>query len=203
MLRNCIAGIDDGYFEKHWASTVLAMVIYCDSLPAQVYTTLVKIDGWDSTQKIIELIKRALSRGYLIEMVLLDTIVFAGFNIADPRKVYEETRVPVLVVYHYPPNRDKIVEALKKHFPDWRRRLAVLEETWSSLQRVTCPRGTLYAAVYGTDKTTAWNTLCSTQRFTRTPEPLYAAGVVASAFSRSLGPLTFKPGPAPATQENR
>jgi endonuclease V-like protein UPF0215 family len=132
------------------------------------------------------LVRRALGDGLGLEAVLLDTPVFAGFNVAEPWRVAEETGVPVVVVYMYPPRRERVERALRLHFPDWRRRLRVLERVWDDLRLAACPRGKLLYAAYGLGAGEAVGLLCGLQLYTRVPEPLYTAHAAASGLSRSL-----------------
>ncbi len=112
--------------------------------------------------------------------------MFAGFNVASPRDIWEETGVPVIAVYHYPPRRVAVERALRLHFPDWERRLTILREVWERLREAPCPRGVLLYASYGLPADEAVRVLCGSQVFTRIPEPLYTAHTAASELSRSL-----------------
>ncbi len=188
-MEGCVAGVDDGFFRKGWSRCILVLAAHCRRggrlCPCLAEASWVQVDGLDATEAIAGLVSQASERLGLAA-VLLDTPVFAGFNVAEPWRVHEETGVPVVVVYAYPPRRRRVERALRLHFPDWRRRLGVLEEVWSRLRRAPCPRGELLYASYGLDAGEAWRLLCSLQVYTRIPEPLYTAHVVASGLSRSL-----------------
>ena len=185
----CYAGIDDGFFRRDWAHTLLVLAAHCfienRLCPCLALADTVEIDGMDSTEKAVGLVNKAKQKLGL-RAVLLDTVVFAGFNILDAEELYRRTSIPVVAVYWYPPNQEAVISALRKHFADWRRRLSLLEGTWSKLSRVKCERGELLVAPYGIEAGEAWRIMCRLQVYTRQPEPLFTAHVLASALSKRL-----------------
>ncbi len=187
MLR-CYGGIDDGYFERGQKETILSLAIHCASknyyCPTRIYATRIRVDGTDSTEKAIELLEKSKADNISLSAVLLDTNIFAGFNILDPEHLYSHTKIPVIVAYWYPINEEAIESALYKHFNDWHTRLQVLRHTWRRLRRISCERGDLFIAPYGIDYEEAWSIVCSLQIFSRQPEPLYTAHVFSSALSK-------------------
>ena len=189
-MLTCFVGVDDGYFKRSWRRTVLAAAAHCyhggTLTPCLVSLEPVTVDGADATYSIRQAAGRLLPRCGGSALLLLDTPIYAGFNVADPQYLSEELGVPLVTVYHYPPDRDAIARALEKHFPGERWRLSILVEDWRRLRPIDCPRGRLYIACYGIGFLEAVSHVCSLQLFTRTPEPLYTAGTVASAVSRFL-----------------
>ncbi len=189
-MYRCYGGIDDGYFERDQEETVLSLAIHCvskrDYCPTRIYTTTIKVDGTDSTRKVVELLEKTKNDNILLSAVLLDTNIFAGFNILDPEYVYSYTKIPLIIAYWYPIDEKAIESALCKHFSDWHNRLQILKRTWKKLRRVSCKKGSLYIAPYGISYGEAWSIVCSLQVFSRQPEPLYTAHVFSSAFSRYI-----------------
>jgi len=185
----CLAGLDDGFFEKNWEKTLLALAVHCTCrdilVPASVYLEPVTVDGMDVTEATIQLLRRARYE-YNIAVLFTDTVIFAGFNILDPEKVYQETSVPVVTVNLYPHNQEKIRRALEKHFPDHEYRLKLLKENWKRQKQASCRKGRVLIAAYGISYTEAWRLLCRAQVYSREPEPLYTAGVLASAATKAL-----------------
>ena len=188
-MQGCVAGFDDGFFERGWEKTLGVLAVPSSRgsslCPCGVYMSTLTVDGLDATARAAELVARTLER-YELDAVLLDTNIYAGFNILDPETLYRETRVPVIVVYWYQPNRDAVRRALERHFADWRLRLGILERVWSRLSRATCPKGALLLASYGIGFGEAWSLVCSLQLHTRQPEPLFTAHQLASMLSRQL-----------------
>ncbi|MET1128528.1 MAG: DUF99 family protein [Thermoproteota archaeon] len=190
-LGECYAGIDDGYFVKGMRKTVMALAVHCfvgSSLcPFHIAVDTVEVDGLDAVDVAASLVRRASTEKRVqLSLVLLDTNIFAGFNVLDPEELQRRIEVPVAVVYWYRPEAGRVKEALRKHFPDWSRRLGILEKVWSRLTTVSCSKGKVLVAVYGSTLTDVWSKLCRLQLYTRHPEPLYTAHVVASAASRFL-----------------
>lgn len=187
-FRECFGGVDDGFFDKSWLYTSAVLAVHCfeNSIlcPQSVYTSRFTVDGLDATDVIVALVRRALEDKTSLRMVLLDTPIFAGFNIAEPWRVYEETNVPVVIIVWHQPSRDAVERALKLHFKDWVQRLSILDNVWRDLKRIKCPRGELFIAVYGISYADAWREVCRLQVYTRQPEPLYTAHTVASTISR-------------------
>lgn len=181
-------GLDDGRLppgRRGRVPLVLSLHRSVEGLlcPCRLEATWVTIDGLDATEAAIGLVGEGLRACGSLGAVLLDTVVYAGFNLVEPWRLHGETGVPVIVVYHYPPDAGAVERALRLHFPDWEYRLSVLERVWESLRPAECPRGRLLYASYGLDPGEAWRLLCRLQVFTRTPEPLYAAHVAAGALS--------------------
>lgn len=189
---DCLAGLDDGFFQKTWKKTLLGLAIHCQApggilVPLDVFLEPVTVDGMDATQRAVVLVKRALRAGYPLRAVFTDTVVFAGFNILDPEALYRETMVPVITVNLYPHDEERIKRALVKHFPDHEERLRLLRSNWAKQRRVSCRKGSIIIASYGLGFPEAWATACQAQVYSREPEPLYTAGLLASTATRLLG----------------
>lgn len=192
-VERCVAGLDDGFFERGWRRALMVLAVHCwhggELCPCRLLLDTVEVDGLDATEAAERLIRRARAEGLGLEALLTDTVVFAGFNILDPAELQRRLGLPVVVVYWYPPRREAVERALRLHFPDWRKRLAILGDVWARLRRVECSRGSLLVAPYGADYSYAWRLVCRLQLFTRHPEPLFTAHRAASMLSRALGPL--------------
>jgi endonuclease V-like protein UPF0215 family len=193
----CFIGVDDGYFQRNWVYTGLAAALHCSSgeqvLPYSIALGRVRVDGADATYSICRLARRLLAQvhtmGGELKAVLLDTPIYAGFNVADPAYISSELGVKVVVVYHYMPDREAIVRALEKNFPGESWRIKILADSWKKLTKVSCPRGDLFISPYGLSLSEAYELTCRLQIFTRTPEPLYTAGVAATAIAKLLAKL--------------
>jgi endonuclease V-like protein UPF0215 family len=183
----CYAGVDDGYFSRSWRSTLAVLAVHCrlgsTLCPCTLYTGRFTIDGLDATQVIVELVRKALEK-HNLKLLLMDSVVYAGFNIADIDQIHEETGVPVAAVIWYPPDREAVERALRLHFSDWQQRLHLLEKTWNTMRKLACPKGALYISWRGGDWWSIARTICSLQIYTRHPEPLYTAHMLASTLSK-------------------
>lgn len=187
-LKTCLGGFDDGYFERNWRKTVavLALHDYTTLYPHTALMTTITVDGDDAIEALEELAEQARKYCHSIKAIFLDTIVYAGFNVLDPQKALERLETPLIVVYMYPPNIHAIETALRKHFDDWDQRLKPILEVAGKLRETNCPKGTVYIASYGIGYADAWHLTCTTQLYSRQPEPLYTSNKLASKIARKL-----------------
>lgn len=72
-----------------------------------------KVDGSDSTTKLIKAIENSKFRTQL-KAILLDGIAFGGFNVIDIQRLHEQTRIPVIVIMRKYPDLNKIFDTLIK-----------------------------------------------------------------------------------------
>ncbi|MCX8158246.1 MAG: DUF99 family protein [Candidatus Diapherotrites archaeon] len=172
-----VIAFDDGFFSRDSYNVLLVGVVYrIDGLIEGVLSGYIKKDGLDVTEKIIDLIKN--SRFYdQISAIMLSGINFAGFNIADIKRIYNELNLPVLVIIKKKPNFTKIFSALKK-FPDFnlRRRL------FKNAGKIYLLNG-FYFQVVGTTKEKATILLKRTIINSRLPEPIRLSHIIASGIS--------------------
>ncbi|MEM3522323.1 MAG: DUF99 family protein, partial [Candidatus Bathyarchaeia archaeon] len=90
----------------------------------------ITIDGLDSTEVIIDLLK-----DLDFDIIMLNSITLAGFNIIDVERIKELYKKPIIIVVKEKPNNKAVKEALKKHFKDW-------EYRWSLIRKL----GKIYKA---------------------------------------------------------
>lgn len=110
-----IVGFDDSPFNKFRDKEVLVTgtVMRGGYSIDGIMSTRVKVDGNDSTNKLLSLIKKSRFRTQ-IKAILLDGIAFGGFNIIDIHKLYEDTGIPVIVIIRRMPDLEKIKDTLIK-----------------------------------------------------------------------------------------
>lgn len=118
MKENPITiGFDDATFnlrDPESRTTPLIGVVCQGIRMVGVVKKNIKIDGNDSTEALIELIKRTEKH---VQYVLTDTITFGGFNIADIQEVYESTGKPIIALTEKNVNLDMVRNALLNRFP--------------------------------------------------------------------------------------
>ncbi len=121
-----VIGFDDAPFKKEDKECILiATYMRGNKIVDGVYFKKFQKDGLDVTDKMLEIIKgKHYSK---IKFIFLSGITYGGFNIADINKIYFETKKPVIVCIDRYPNYNKIYSAIKKHFPDWKRRINIIE----------------------------------------------------------------------------
>jgi len=115
-----IIGIDDSpfkKFEKGGKVLIVGVVQRRQSgggLVEGILSTYVTKDANDATDKILEMIIK--SRFYpQIHFILLNGIMIAGLNVVDINRLYSKSKIPVIALTRKKPNKDKVIEALKKN----------------------------------------------------------------------------------------
>ena len=108
-----ILGIDDGPFTpRSKGSAVIIGVIYRgNDLLEGVIQESITVDGSDATDKIVHLIRS--SKFYeALKVVMLYGITVGGFNVIDPRVLYEELGLPIIIIIEKKPDLKSIKKAL-------------------------------------------------------------------------------------------
>src|SRR3990167_2919872 len=92
-----ILGIDDGPFKSGDRNTILVGTVFRSGFWLDgVLSTKIKVDGNDSTKKIIEMVNRSRHKAQL-RVIMLDGLTFGGMNFADIRAINKKTGLPVIV----------------------------------------------------------------------------------------------------------
>jgi len=122
-----ILGIDDSFFEKNQTEPVLVIGVICrgGEYMDKLLSTHITPDGIDATQKIIEMINRSGSKDQ-IRAIMLDGIALGGFNVVNINSIYENTKIPVIVIIRKLPDLKKIEQALI-NIADGEKRLKVIK----------------------------------------------------------------------------
>lgn len=174
-----IIGIDDSPFKKRSKDKVLVVgvIFRAGKWIDGVLSTHVAVDGVDATRKIAGMIKKSKHYGQL-QVVMLDGIAVAGFNVIDVKLLSEETKLPVIVIMRKKPKRGEIEKALK-HFKDGKKRLEIIKRAGDIL---SCKiRGkNIYFQVYGIDKITAEKVIKISSTHSLVPEPIRVAHMIGS-----------------------
>jgi len=145
----------------------------------------ISIDGLDATDKAIEIVEKLLP----LDVVLLDGISFAGFNIIDAERLWYETGRPVIIVTKKKPSKEDVLSALIKHFEDWKLRWGIIEKIMKISKgihpvRIRMDKGKpIYIEVVGITIHSAKDILKRLTVWGRTPEPLRVAKIIARGLS--------------------
>jgi len=110
-----LIGIDDSPFDKFKDKEVIIIGVFYrgGNYPDGVLTSKVKIDGNDSSDRIINMINNSKFKPQL-QCILLDGLAFGGFNIIDIEKVNKKTKLPVIVIIRKVPDIENIKKILIK-----------------------------------------------------------------------------------------
>ena len=110
-----VLGIDDSPLPKikRGKTLVIGTVFRGGTSIDGILSTMVNIDGHDSTDKLIKMVNSCKFKPQL-QCILLDGIALGGFNIIDIKKLNKKTGIPVIVVIRKYPDFRKIKSALIK-----------------------------------------------------------------------------------------
>jgi endonuclease V-like protein UPF0215 family len=111
-----VLGIDDSPFRFSDEDVlVVGALVRLPNYLESVMKTEVKVDGSDSTQRLIDMVSRSRYADQ-IEAIMIDGIALAGFNVVDIERLSSEAKTPVITITRDRPDMEKISSALKKHF---------------------------------------------------------------------------------------
>jgi endonuclease V-like protein UPF0215 family len=180
-----VIGFDDSPFEKfNKKKNALAVgVIFRGGLYFEgMLKTSVKIDGFNSTKKIVEAVKS--SKFYpQLKAILFDGISLGGFNVIDVEELYKKTGIPVIIIMRKRPNFEEIFKAIKHTAkPELRiekiKKAGIIRKVYVSNSNIS---GLLYYQKHGCSENYAENIIKLTTTRSLIPEPLRIAHLIASA----------------------
>jgi len=179
-----VLGVDDGVFTPHVKGLVpvVGVVFRGGYWLDGVMHTKIKVDGFDATHKIASMILNSPHYKQL-RVIMLNGITFAGFNVADIKKLNAKTKLPVISVTREKPNFAEIREALKN--------LPKSEERWKAMLNAgeifeVCTKSggeKIYMQISGVFEEDAKKILQSTSTRSNIPEALRVAHLIASGIS--------------------
>lgn len=179
-----VLGVDDGKFVPHTNAQVLIVGIvfrggyWLDGL----LQTRIVVDGFDATDKIASMITNSLHYKQL-QVIMLNGITFAGFNVVDIKALNMATELPVITVTREKPDLASIHDALE-NLPESERRWKMIHEAGEPSELVTRNAGAkIYVQTAGIYKEDAEKIVRLTSTRSNIPEPLRVAHIVASGLS--------------------
>ncbi|MEM0083135.1 MAG: DUF99 family protein [Candidatus Nezhaarchaeales archaeon] len=185
-----LLGVEDGSFSPYKfqrkGKTILCGVLTKGFRVEEVALRLIDIDGLDATEKLLDI------AGHLgsLDMIILGGVTFGGFNIIDPVIVHETLKTPVVIVTAERPDNEAVLNALKKHFEDWKIRYKVFEKLASISPiyeaKLHPKENPIFLEVVGIEFEKALEILRRVTIRGRTPEPVRIANRIAKAVSRAL-----------------
>jgi hypothetical protein len=169
-----VLGIDDAPFDKFKKGNVLVVgtIFRGGSWLDGLLSTKVRIDGNNSTDKLIKMINKCKFKPQL-QAIILDGIAFGGFNIVDVKKLSKKTSIPVIIVIRHMPDFKKIKETLKKLGKEIKYKLI---EKAGEVHKV----GKIYVQINGISLKGADEVLKITCTRSLLPEPIRVAHMIAA-----------------------
>ncbi|UCF19588.1 MAG: DUF99 family protein [Gemmatimonadota bacterium] len=169
-----VIGIDDAPFERHQRRDVPIIGAVFSGLRLEgVLCDRVRRDGMNSTRVVARMIQGSKFAAQL-QLVLLQGIALAGFNVIDLYGLHEQTGLPILVVARRRPNLAKIKAALLSSVPGGRRK-------WSLIERLGPmePAASVFVQRAGITLDEAERVICGLAVHGKLPEPLRTAHLIA------------------------
>ena len=173
-----ILGIDDAPFDRdHDECLIVATVFRGGNFLDGLLSCKVKVDGSDSTSKLIKLINKTKHKDQL-KVIMTDGIAVGGFNIIDIQSLWKKTKLPVIVIMRYFPNLVDIEKALKR-FDDFEARWNLIKKA-GKIHEVKIKGVEIYFQVAGISPEEAKKVIMLSSTRSLQPEPLRVAHLIAS-----------------------
>jgi len=174
-----VLAVEDGSFSKADRCCLLVGVVATCNTIERVMLDWIHIDGTDGTEKVVSLVRR--SEG--VDVVMLPSVSLGGFNVTNPYKLHKQLKLPIVIANPERPRLRAVRDALRQHFPDWRRRVVVFDLMGSPAVLQLGREEVLYFYSVGLPVKRARTILRSLTVFGKKPEPLRVARIVARALS--------------------
>ena len=177
-----ILGVDDAPFRFGEEKVlVVGAVLRLPHYLEGVMRTECQVDGSDADEALEGMLLRSRFREQL-KLVLIDGAALGGFNVVDIDRLHTTTGIPMATVTRDLPDLDKIGSALRKHFPDWERRLEVISR--KRLREVQTEHKPLLVSSIGMEDHEVDILISRSIVRGAVPEPLRVAHIIASAMAR-------------------
>jgi endonuclease V-like protein UPF0215 family len=178
-------GVQDGSFEAFQRGvasaiqyTSLCLTKIAGSVIKDVRVGCITVDGLDATEVLLNNLEN-----WEYDVIILGGATFAGFNVMDVENVYKTTGRPVIVFSPKYPDIDATLNALRKHFPDWRQRWSRYEKLGELFELVIDDYPPIYYEVVGESREFAEKVLREQAILGRTPEAVRIADLIAKGVS--------------------
>jgi len=173
-----VIGFDDAPFERNQRGAVTVVgTVYANLRFDGVLMGAIEKDGTDAAPVLTDMVQKSRFAQH-VQLILLQGITMAGFNVVDPFALNRALRLPVLVVARRQPDFEAIRQALIRHIPEGAAK-------WATIQAIGPmePAGSVYIQRIGLRKSEAADVL---ERFAchgHIPEPLRTAHLIAGAYA--------------------
>jgi uncharacterized protein len=122
-----VVGFDDCPFPRMHRGDVRVIGTVCAQTRLEgVLRTHVRRDGANSTRQLIRLVRDSKFTASL-QLVLLQGIALAGFNVVDARALSDALELPVLIVARRKPHLDNIQRTLLEVIPGGKRKWRLIQ----------------------------------------------------------------------------
>jgi len=180
-----VLGVEEGSFDKGDERVLLVAVVMFQTRIEDILFTFIQVDGLDATDQLIKLLQDEKPP---INLILLHSIPYAGFNLMDPIRIHRQTTIPVVVVNPERPDISAVRSALLHHFPDWELRIKILEAVGAPKRLAISPEEYVFLHAVGISEDRAEALIRRLTVLGKRPEPLRVARILARELSRRYPP---------------
>lgn len=180
-----LVGIDDGAFAPHTkgAADIVGVVYRGGYWFEGVMRTEITIDGLDGTENIANMIKNSPYFPEL-QVIVLDGVTFAGFNVVDLKKLSLKLALPVIAIVRKKPDMEEIRSALE-NLPHFKIRWQAMENAGKIIKVKTREgENPVYLHIAGILQEDAEKIVEKTSPHSNIPEALRVAHLIASGLTR-------------------
>jgi hypothetical protein len=177
-----ILGLNDASFIPHSKGKVrvIGIVFRGGYWLEDVMNTEITIDGLDATTNISSMIINS-SHYQQLQLVMLNGIMFGGFNIVNMKQLSLTTKLPILSVIRKKPVFSSIQKALKS-LPNFEERWKAILDAGKIVETTTRnAKSKIYFQAIGLLKEDAQKIIRLTSTRSNIPEVLRVAHIIASA----------------------
>lgn len=173
-----VLAVDDAPFDRaHRGDVPIVGCVYAGPALEGVLVSKVRRDGANATDALVRMVGGSRFAPQL-QLVLLQGVALAGFNVVDLAALRERTGCAVLVVARKQPDLDAIREALLTRVPGGKRKWRLVEQAGPME-----PLAGVWVQRAGIDRPTAEAVLRKLVVKGAIPEPLRTAHLVAGALA--------------------
>lgn len=176
-LSHVVAFDDCPFTPRQRGDVPIVGAVYSGLRLEGVLVGRVRRDGADATRRLLALIADS-KFGVQLQLILLQGIALAGFNVIDVHALREHSGLPVMVVARRPPRMQRIRDALLKNVPGGRRKWRLIERL-GPMQ----PVGKVYVQALGLSLAQASDVIARLAVHGNVPEPLRTAHLIAGALA--------------------
>lgn len=174
-----VVGFDDFPFARsHRGDVPIVGAVYAGLRLEGVLSARVRRDGRNATRVLADLVTRSKYAPQL-QLVLLQGIALAGFNVVDLDALHRATGLRVLVVARRRPRLDRVRDALLARVPGGARKWRLIERLGPML-----PVAGVWVQCVGLSAADAERVVRRLAVHGHIPEPLRAAHLIAGGMAR-------------------
>lgn len=180
MVRSLshVIGFDDAPFPpRHRGNVLVVGAVYSAERLNGVLSGKVRRDGVNATRMLIQGVTASRFCSHT-QLLMLQGIAFAGFNVVDLHGLYQATGIPVLVITRRAPDFAAIKRALLNRVPGGRRKWRLIEQAG-----LPEPLAGVYTQRVGLSQAAAEATIRRFALHSVIPEPLRTAHIIAGGIA--------------------